>query len=211
MIIFIEGPRHSGKTHLINAYFAQNKNPDVIYYKFQFAKYIDLLGMRDHESGPGVHYFSIANVLTILELNSTLFKDKTIIFDRSIFSAYVWSIYRQRLDRDLLFNEFEKTLNSSLYRDCTLLYFTREFAPSLEKREKDYFGNFENYAAEKEIFDQVFERFPNYTNDPKNRNFFDTFCNRFDPESIDLFCKKLDEIIYRDRKITISPTETVSF
>jgi hypothetical protein len=96
MIIFCEGPRHSGKTHLIDEFFKQNSNPNVIYYKFKFAKYIDDFGMRDQESGAGVHYFSIGNILTILELNKTLLKDKIVVFDRCIYSAYVWSIYRNR-------------------------------------------------------------------------------------------------------------------
>ena len=55
MIIFCEGPRHSGKTHLIDAFLAQNKNPDIIYYKFKFAKYIEDFDISGHETGPGVH------------------------------------------------------------------------------------------------------------------------------------------------------------
>jgi hypothetical protein len=102
MILVIEGARHSGKTFLIEKFFEQNKNPKVHYYKFQFAKYIDDLGMRDQETGPGVHYFSIANVLTILELNQSLLKDKIVIFDRSIFSAYTWSILRKRMEENIL-------------------------------------------------------------------------------------------------------------
>ena len=68
MIILIEGHRHSGKTFLMERFFEENKDPKIHYYKFQFAKYIESLGLRDQEDGPGVHYFSIANVLTILEL-----------------------------------------------------------------------------------------------------------------------------------------------
>ena len=99
MILVIEGHRHSGKTFLIEKFFEQNTNPKVHYYKFQFAKYIDQLEMRDQDAGPGVHYFSIANVLTILELNQTILKDQILVFDRCIFSAYVWSIYRERMDQ----------------------------------------------------------------------------------------------------------------
>ena len=112
MIILIEGHRHSGKTFLMEKFFEENKDPKIHYYKFQFAKYIESLGLRDQEDGPGVHYFSIANVLTILELNQSILKDQVIVFDRCIFSAYVWSIYRERMDNERLTNEFRKILNS---------------------------------------------------------------------------------------------------
>ena len=49
MIVFIEGPRHVGKTHLMESFFRRNENPDIIYYKFAFAKYIEDLGMKDQE------------------------------------------------------------------------------------------------------------------------------------------------------------------
>ena len=55
MIILIEGHRHSGKTFLMEKFFEENKDPKIHYYKFQFAKYIESLGLRDQEDGPGVH------------------------------------------------------------------------------------------------------------------------------------------------------------
>jgi len=184
MIVFIEGPRHTGKSYLIDEFFKQNRNPNVIYYKFKFAKYIDDLGMRDQESGPGVHYFSIANVLTILELNQTLLKDKLLIFDRSIFSAYVWSIYRNRMDRDRLLTEFEQILKGELYTNCLLVYLTRKDMPTPEKREKDYFGNFENYAAERNLFEEVLTRFKDYSYNPEKSNRYVEFVNHFDSTAV---------------------------
>jgi thymidylate kinase len=184
MIIFIEGPRHSGKTHLLDEFFKQNQNPDIIYYKFLFAKYIDYLEIRDHDSGPGVHYFSIANVLTILELNKTILKDKILVFDRSIFSAYVWSIYRKRLDQQRLLDEFEKILKSDLYMNCALVYLTRKDMPTPEKREKDYFSNFENYEAESSLFNLVIDQFSDYVYDPDRGNRYMEFTNHFNEISV---------------------------
>lgn len=194
MIVFIEGPRHTGKTYLLDAFFKQNKNPNIIYYKFAFARYIDELGMRDQETGPGVHYFSIANVMTILELNRTVFRNKIVIFDRSIFSAYVWSIYRKRMEEDRLLNEFEKILAGDLYYDCVLFYLIRKDMPEPEKREKDYFGNFENYTAEKNIFEKVLSKFNQYTNDSERGNFSLSFTNHFDKKSTDHFCEQLNDL-----------------
>ena len=194
MIVFIEGPRETGKTYLLESFFAKNQNPNIVYYKFAFAKYIEELGFRDQETGPGVHYFSIANVLTILELNKTLLKDKLLVFDRSIFSAYVWSIYRNRMDRTRLINEFEKVLQSSLYEDCVLMYMTRKEEPNLKKREKDYFGNFENYEAERAVFEKVLAMSEKYDSDSSRKNYRVLFSNHFDADSVDVFGKLLDDL-----------------
>jgi thymidylate kinase len=199
MIIMTEGARHSGKTFLIEKFFEQNTNPDVHYYKFQFAKYIDDLKMRDQETGPGVHYFSIANVLTILELNKTLLKDKILVFDRCIFSAYVWSIYRERMGQFRLLEEFRKILNTDLFQDVKLLYVERDESVKIIKREKDYFGNFENADREKEIFERIFSEFNNQITDLSRNNEFNRVTNHFDDDSSTQFNRMLDDLINRGR------------
>ena len=197
MIIMIEGARHSGKTFLIDRFFEQNDNPNVHYYKFQFVKYIDELKMRDQETGPGVHYFSIANVLTILELNRTLLKDQILIFDRCIFSAYVWSIYRERMGQFRLLEEFRKILNSDLFQDVRLLYVDRDESIETVKREKDYFGKFEDTDHEKEIFERIFSEFRSQINDSSRNNEFSRLTNYFDLESQSQFNRTLTDLINR--------------
>ena len=195
MIVFVEGPRNSGKTHLIDSFFKQNENPNVIYYKFKFAKYIEQFDLKDQEGGPGIHYFSIANILTILELNKTFFKDKIIIFDRSIFSAYVWSIYRKRMDRTRLIEEFRKILNSDLFEDCVLVYLTRDGKVETSTRGKDYFCTFENYDAEKTIFEGVLKEFDTEISDESKGNTFVTFKNNFDEKSVVEFNTVMNDLI----------------
>ena len=194
-LIIIEGHRHSGKTHLIEKFFEQNTNPNVHYYKFQFAKYIDELGMRDQDSGPGVHYFSIANVMTILELNQSLLKDQILVFDRCIFSAYVWSIYRERMDQFRLLGEFQKILTSDLYQNSKVVYVDRSDKIEIVKREKDYFSNFENADAEKELFERIFSEFENEITDSSRNNSFSRLTNHFNDESIDQFNQTLTNLI----------------
>ena len=196
-IIMIEGARHSGKTFLIEKFFEQNTNPNVHYYKFQFAKYIDELKMRDQETGPGVHYFSIANVLTILELNNTLLKDKILVFDRCIFSAYVWSIYRERMGQFRLLEEFRKIINSDLFNDVKLLYVDRDESIEITKREKDYFGNFESADHEKELFERIFSEFNTQITDIKRNNEFSRITNQFDDASSIQFNRMLNDLINR--------------
>jgi predicted ATPase len=198
MIIMIEGARHNGKTYLIEKFFEQNTNPKVHYYKFQFAKHIDDLGMRDQETGPGVHYFSIANVLTILELNETLLKDHILVFDRCIFSAYVWSIYRERMGTFRLLEEFRKILNSKLYQNVKLLYVERGDDIRITKREKDYFGNFEDADHEKELFERIFSEFSSQMTDSARMNEFSRMINEFDDSSSVQFNQMLNDLINTD-------------
>lgn len=194
MIILIEGHRHSGKTFLMEKFFEENKDSKIHYYKFQFAKYIESLGLRDQEDGPGVHYFSIANVLTILELNQSILKDQVIVFDRCIFSAYVWSIYRERMDNDRLTNEFRKILNSELWQNCKILYVSRPTEINTEVREKDYFENFENLESEKNLFDKLFSEFIEVITDDKLNNGLIRFKNNFDQLSEERFIAVLTQL-----------------
>lgn len=194
MIILIEGHRHSGKTFLMEKFFEENKDPKIHYYKFQFAKYIESLGLRDQEDGPGVHYFSIANVLTILELNQSILKDQVIVFDRCIFSAYVWSIYRERMDNERLTNEFRKILNSELWQNCKILYVSRPTEINTEVREKDYFENFENLESEKNLFDKLFSEFIEVITDDKLNNGLIRFKNNFDQLSEERFIAVLTQL-----------------
>lgn len=194
MIILIEGHRHSGKTFLMEKFFEENKDPKIHYYKFQFAKYIESLGLRDQEDGPGVHYFSIANVLTILELNQSILKDQVIVFDRCIFSAYVWSIYRERMNNDRLTNEFRKILNSELWQNCKILYVSRPTEINTDVREKDYFENFENLESEKNLFDKLFSEFIEVITDDKLNNGLIRFKNNFDQLSEERFIAVLTQL-----------------
>lgn len=194
-LILIEGARHHGKTFLIENFFKQNTNPNVKYYKFQFAKWIDDLEIRDFESGPGVHYFSIANVLTILELNTHLLKDTTLVFDRCIFSAYVWSIYRERLSQPRLLKEFKTILTSLFYQNIKVVYVDRCDQIKVEKRDKDYFGNFENSGAEAELFERIFSEFEPIIMNKSLKNEFFRFTNRFDAESQTDFNLLLESLV----------------
>jgi len=151
--------------------------------------------MRDQETGPGVHYFSIANVMTIFELNQSLLKDKILVFDRCVFSAYVWSIYRKRMDQLRLLSEFQKILQSEIYQNCKVVYVEKDESIKLQKREKDYFGNFENSQAEREIFERVFSEFRSEMTDLSKMNEFCRMTNRFDDSSILEFSERLNSLI----------------
>ncbi len=200
MILMIEGARHVGKTHLMEAFFAQNTDPRVQYYKFQFSKYLSYLGLEDQETGPGIHYFSIANVLTIFELNNTVFKDKVLVFDRSIFSAYVWSMYRRRMHEGRLMEEFEAILsNYDLFHDVSVLHITRSATLHNSDRDKshDYFDNFENPEIESSYFRKVYNRMEKYMISDTRNTSLTHLNNNFDQESVNRFNATINNIVNR--------------
>ena len=119
MILFIEGPRHSGKTYLIERFLEQNTDPRVEYYKFYFANHLKTLELQWQEDQPGLHYFSLGNIMTIMEMNlRPEYKDKIWIFDRAIISAYTWAILRNRLDIPRAKAEYLRLLDSELFTNC---------------------------------------------------------------------------------------------
>jgi thymidylate kinase len=193
----IEGPRSVGKTTLLSSFLEKNQDPNVIYYKFLFAKYIDQFNMRDQETGPGMHYFSLGNILSIFELNQTLFKDKIILFDRCIHSAYVWALYRERLGREKLISEYSKILSSELYTNCSTFYIERREKINVKKRGKDLFDGFESYEKESSLFEELIDSNIKPISDATRGNHYVRFINDFNEESIRDFNLVFSDLIRR--------------
>jgi thymidylate kinase len=201
MIILIEGPRSSGKTHLIGelrnhikmSNLKDDLDMEIVFYKYGFVEHIKSLNMEDQESGAGFHYFTISNTLTILELQKILIQDKVFIFDRGVFSAYAWSIFRKRLNEARLRNEIKSLLDNVLYSNCHIIYVTTEIP---EKREaKDMFDSYENYEKENILFREIFkDNIKSITSSEKN-NSLTYFENKMDRLSECLFSKTLINII----------------
>ncbi len=196
MIIMIEGPRGVGKSTLVDNYFKQNTRDDVIYYKFAFSDYIKNLGFEDQEKGPGVHYFSISNIITILEISNTILKDKHVIFDRSIFSAYVWSIFRDRMPKNRLMVEFYNILRSPIYRDCKLVSVenAKGKIPSLRDK-SDIFNKYESFEEESKIYSEVFSAYNEEINNQFKGNAGYKFINNKDDNSIQQFNNLINDIV----------------
>jgi deoxyadenosine/deoxycytidine kinase len=196
MIILIEGPRGAGKSHLVDQFMLRNQNPDVLYYKFEFSDWIKKLRIEDQENGPGVHYFSISNIITILGITETLLKGKTIVFDRSIFSAYVWSVFRDRMEGNRLINEFAKILKDELYSNCKLIHVTKSDPDVVIERDKDdIFNIYEDYKTEAQLYDNLICLFETEILDSRKGNEMFEFKNDFDPESESRFNTLLNNLI----------------
>lgn len=196
MIILVEGPRGAGKSYLVDEFFKSNQDPKILYYKFKFTDWIKILEIEDQEPGPGVHYFSISNIITILGISSTFLKENHVVFDRSIFSAYVWSIFRKRMDRERLLTEFNNFLLTDSYSNCKLIYVNRSNEVNAISRVKqDGFDVFENYEAEKLIYDDVLFRFRDQITDSSRANEFFEFTNYLNEDSVESFRVLLYDIL----------------
>ena len=84
---------------------------------------------------------------------------------------------------------------SDLYQNSKVLYVERDEDIEVVKRDKDYFGNFENSDHEKDLFERIFSEFKPQITDSSKNNEFDRMINRFNEESISEFNERLNRLI----------------
>jgi len=186
MILFIEGSRAVGKTYLINKFFEQVKLTNIEYYKFYFANHIKLLNLQNLDNSSALHYFSLGNIMTILEMNLRKeYKDKIWIFDRAIISAYAWAILRNRLSFETAKSEYLKLLSSNLYSNCkTLVIKTKIDRSTIEStRNKDVFDGLHTTLNEYTKLSEFVEIGFQFLNDKNKNNKIVSITNNFDEES----------------------------
>jgi hypothetical protein len=185
MILFVEGPRHCGKTFLINQFIDITNDPRIEYYKFYFADHIKTLDLVGLDGDSSLHYFSLGNIMTIMEMNlRPEYSDKIWIFDRAIISAYTWAILRNRLSRDKAETEFLKLLNTTLYSNSKTLVVGVAGQTGDTNRVKDTWDGVHSTIEEQQLMTQLLEiGRPNLLNPDKNNNLSIVF-NNFDESSI---------------------------
>ncbi len=196
MIVIIEGAQGSGKTHLIRSLKSRLESQgrrDVIFYKYQHADHIKKLGIEDIEPSESFHYFTLSNTLTMLELRDTLLKEKVLVYDRGIFSAYVWSILRERMKPSTLHDELSRFLKSDLYKNSHVI----RIRPSiqLERDHSDIFDKHSNSKKENMIFDMIFKNNQDEITDSSRNNSYTEVDNNLDKLSEAILFRKFNEII----------------
>jgi hypothetical protein len=185
MILFVEGARHSGKTFLINQFIEQCNDPRVEYYKFYFANHVKTLSIVDQDATPSLHYFSLGNIMTIMEMNlRPEYKDKIWVFDRAIISAYTWAILRNRLSRTKAEVEFLTLLKSNLYENSKTIVVAVAGQTEDSKRVKDTWDGAHSTIEEQQLMADLIDiATPELANSHKNNKLSIVF-NRFDEQSI---------------------------
>ena len=195
MILFVEGARHSGKTFLINQFLEKYDDPRIEYYKFYFANHVKMLDLVELDATPALHYFSLGNIMTIMEMNlRPEYKDKIWIFDRAIISAYTWAILRKRLGRSQAELEFLKLINSDLYRNSKTLVVSVAGQTGDSSRIKDTWDGKHSTSEEQQLMASLIESgLKNLADTDKNNGLSFVF-NQFNQDSVDSFnreCCKL--------------------
>lgn len=195
MILFVEGARHSGKTFLINQFLEKYDDPRIEYYKFYFANHVKMLDLVELDSTPALHYFSLGNIMTIMEMNlRPEYKDKIWIFDRAIISAYTWAILRKRLGRSQAELEFLKLINSDLYKNSKTLVVSVAGQTGDSSRIKDTWDGKHSTTEEQLLMASLIESgLKNLADTDKNNGLSFVF-NQFDEASVNSFnreCCKL--------------------
>lgn len=195
MILFVEGARHSGKTFLINQFLETHKDPRIEYYKFYFANHVKSLDLVDLDATPALHYFSLGNIMTIMEMNlRPEYKDKIWIFDRAIISAYTWAILRKRLGRSKAELEFLKLVSSDLYKNSKTLVVSVAGQTGDSSRVKDTWDGKHSTIEEQQLMANLIESgLKELANTDRNNGISFVF-NHFDQTSVFSFnneCCKL--------------------
>lgn len=195
MILFVEGARHSGKTFLINQFLEKYDDLRIEYYKFYFANHVKMLDLVELDATPALHYFSLGNIMTIMEMNlRPEYKDKIWIFDRAIISAYTWAILRKRLGRSQAELEFLKLINSDLYKNSKTLVVSVAGQTGDSSRIKDTWDGKHSTTEEQLLMASLIESgLKNLADTDKNNGLSFVF-NQFDEASVNSFnreCCKL--------------------
>lgn len=187
MILYVEGPRASGKTYLIREFIKSCNKPNVEYYKFYFANHVNTLNLKHLEGTPALHYFSLGNILTIMEMNLLPENsNKVWVFDRAIISAYVWAQQLGRLTEDQARSEFMTLISSNLYYNSkTLLVQPTVDRSSVDStRKKDQFdGLFSTEDELSQMSNFLQSGMKQMTDSSKNNQAISVF-NNFDKASV---------------------------
>ena len=188
MILFVEGARHCGKTFLINQFIEKCNDPRIEYYKFYFADHIKTLDLVELDSDPSLHYFSLGNIMTIMEMNlRPEYKDKIWIFDRAIISAYTWAILRKRLTRNKAELEFLKLLNTTLYSNSKTLVVSVTGQTGDSNRVKDTWDGAHSTTEEQQLMAHLIELAVTELTDLAKNNKLSIVFNSFDEASVNSF------------------------
>ena len=114
MITMIEGPRNTGKTHLL-------KESGIKVYKFPFAKWYDILELDDNKTAANA--FGMGRLI-LHDLHNQGYID-TIVTDRSILSPLAWGVIENRMTEQDSHKLLMKMINQEIITaDDKVIYVT---------------------------------------------------------------------------------------
>jgi len=196
MIIFIEGTRHSGKTYLLTKLIERHGNElGLFYYKFYLADEYSSIVKDWKKSDKGIHYFSMGNIMTILDLHKH-FPDKVFIFDRAHITAAAWALMWDRISPQQAQQELAGLISRPGYTSCKTVFIQANDLHKQDKsREKDLWDGLVSSNQELSTMTRLIDSAPWKIKDSDLNNSFDTFMNDFNDESVDDFCLLIQRLV----------------
>lgn len=156
MILNVDGSRGSGKTYLLDRFFAQNTNPKIVRYRFDFPGWVGKLGLGRDDTQASLHYLSLGNVLTVMEMMKND-NSKLLVLDRGIFSCFVWSQLRKRISWNTAVTEIKAIMASPVYSNYQTLYVDPIKPEGRDERNKDMWDNVHTRSEEELMYREFFD------------------------------------------------------
>jgi len=196
MIIFIEGTRNSGKTYLLTKLMERHgKELGLFYYKFYLAQEYSAIVPDWQKSDKGIHYFSMGNIMTILDMHQQ-FPDKIFVFDRAYITAAAWAIIWNRLTDTEAVQEVQGLISRPGYTNCKTVFIQADDLHKQDgERTKDLWDGLVSPSQELATMTKLLDEAPEKLYDPLLNNGFALFTNTFNEESVDEFCSLIQQLI----------------
>ena len=170
----------------------------LFYYKFYLADEYSSIVKEWDKSDKGIHYFSMGNIMTILDLHKH-FPEKIFVFDRAHITAATWATIWNRLNFDQAKAELYGLIDRPGYQNCktVMIDAPAEFKQDTA-RKKDLWDGLVSSKDEHRIMRKLIEDTPFRFRDDRIGNSFEYFTNNFSPDSVDEFCSLIQTLV-RDK------------
>ena len=172
MITMIEGPRNTGKTHLL-------KEAGIKVYKFPFAKWYDILDLGKDKLAANA--FGMGRLI-LHDLDNNGYIDN-IITDRSIITPLAWGVIEGRMSERESHKLLMQMINNGIINSDNKIVYMKGDNPNGRNR-GDHWDN-SDYEIEDRMYYHIMETIDKYLGNVIE------FENKFDKLSVALFKKML--------------------
>jgi hypothetical protein len=170
MITMIEGPRNTGKTHLL-------QQAGIKVYKFPFAKWYDILDLGKDKLAANA--FGMGRLI-LQDLDNQGYIDN-IVTDRSIISPLAWGVIEGRMSQKDSYKLLMEMINSGIINSDNKIIYVKGMNP--HGRERGDHWDEADYEIEDRMYYHIMETLDKYLGNVIE------FENKFDKLSIELFKK----------------------
>lgn len=174
MIIFLEGPRASGKSTLL-----KSLSSEIEKFQFEFVNYVDYFQLE--RNSRNLHDFSLGKDLMLMQLNRDGIIPFTVV-DRGPLTVIVYSLMDNRISEKEI-GDFKKLLiENNLWKDCYVILLKTN-KPQGGKRIKNEWNGKDVWSNLEGLDWEYYEKLQDFV--PKENLI--PFENHYNEESIERF------------------------